>query len=190
MSKVIKAYNSLANLIPKKLDTVPRQKIKSLRETIYSDVFDDLTSSMENLKADDKFKNYEKGIDKFINLNKRNKSDFFDNTFFNAFFNKIKDNQNINFAEFLESNEKKTDSFTAIISEREERAQRGNQFLSALMYDEKKARAVIGMYRRGLMDSSVEEYDHLIRKIRKETREELDLAGPYLHVVSLSIDLN
>ncbi|MBO6056537.1 MAG: hypothetical protein J6P84_06225, partial [Alphaproteobacteria bacterium] len=189
--KVIKAYNSLAILIPKKLNTVPRQKIKSLREAIYSDVFDDLTSSMEKLKADNKFKNYEKDINNAIGVNERNKSDFFDNSFFNAFFNKIKDNQEINFAEFLESQEKKTDSFTAITSDRKDRAGRSDQFSSALLYDEKKAKAVIGIYRRGLMSSSVEEYDQLIRKIKKETGEKLDLAGPDLHDgVILSIDVN
>ena len=191
VQKVIKAYNSLATLIPKKLNTVPRQKIKSLREAIYSDVFDDLTSSMEKLKADNKFKNYEKDIDNAIGVNERNKSDFFDNSLFNAFFNEIKKNPDINFAEFLKNQKKNTESFTAITSDRETRAGRSDQFSSTLLYDEKKAKAVIGIYRRGLMSSSVEEYDQLIRKIKKETGEKLDLAGPDLHDgVILSIDVN
>ena len=196
VKNIIDAYNSLATLIPRtkkweRLRTVPRQKIKSLRETIYSDVFDDLKSRMEKLKADNKFKNYEKDIDSFIKLNERNKSDFFDNSLFNAFFNEIKENPDINFAEFLESQKKKTDSFTAITSDRETRAGRSDQFSSTLLYDEKKAKAVIGIYRRGLMSSSVEEYDQLIRKIKKETGKKLDLAGPDLHDgVILSIDVN
>lgn len=191
VQRIINAYNSLATLIPKKLSTVPRQKIKSLREAIYSDVFDDLTLRMEKLKSNAGFENFKTDIDNFIKLNKRNKADFFDNSFFNAFHNEIKNNQNINFAKFLENKGKNTKSFEAITSDRKDRAGRSDQFSSALLYDDKKARAVIGIYKRGLMSSSVEEYDQLIRKIKKETGEKLDLVGPDLYDgVILSIDIN
>ncbi|MCR4623522.1 MAG: hypothetical protein K5780_02585 [Alphaproteobacteria bacterium] len=192
--RIINAYNSLTILIPQKLKAVPRQKIKSLRETIYSEVFDDLKLRMEKLKSDDRFKNYEKDIDNFIKLNERNKSDFFDNDFFNAFFKEIKENQDINFAKFLKSKGKETESFEAITSDRKNRAGRNDQFSSALMYDDKKAMSVIGIYRRGLMSASVDAYDQLIRKIWNETGVDykvVDLVGPVLHDgVILSIDVN
>ena len=200
VKNIIDAYNSLATLIPRtkkweRLRTVPRQKIKSLRETIYSDVFDDLKSRMEKLKADDELKNYGKDIDSFIKLNERNKSDFFDNSFFNEFLKYIENNKKeLNFADFLRTKGKNTESFEAITSDRKNKVGRSDQFSNALIYDDKKASFVIGIYRRGLMSASMDSYDKLIMKFWKETkvdRKVVDLVGPDLrNRVLFSIDVN
>ena len=78
---IINTYNSLATLVPKtkegkRLSTVPRQKIKSLREVIYSEVFDDMKLRMEKLKSDDRFKKFTADFDEFIKNNDDNKTYF------------------------------------------------------------------------------------------------------------------
>ncbi len=81
--KIIRAYNSLIALNPKtkngkKLRSVPGDKIKSLQEKIYLDIFDDLTIHLEKLKSNKKFNGLDirEDFDKVLNLNNSNKEKF------------------------------------------------------------------------------------------------------------------
>ena len=83
IGRVIKAYNSLVSLNPKKKDgksllPVQRDKIKDLRETIYLKVFNDLTSRIEKLESDKRFDglDIQNDFDNFVKTNEQNKKDF------------------------------------------------------------------------------------------------------------------